>query len=222
MFLRLNKNWIPVGSWVFLSLWVLGCTLHAPRNTIAILDELSPPNFSINPPEITIKAGEEVTWSNHTNAVIELSVWTAEGQDRPGLLRQLGSKMGLGSENQTGVVESDERIKKLEEALKNQQQTIEEMKTQLQSVPEQQQALTDKLQSLEEKLKEQEAQLAELKTGSSPAPKPVQLPDVPGFINSFTTVRVKFDKPGQYTFILFQHSPNRRSSKLQGSLLVLP
>jgi uncharacterized coiled-coil protein SlyX len=220
MFLPFNRNWISFGTFIFLSLWVLGCTLHTPRNTVAILDELSPPNFSINPPEITIKAGEEVTWSNHTNTVIELSVWTADGQE-PGLFQKLGSKIGLGSENQKGVAESDERIKKLEETLKNQQQAIEEMKAQLQSGPEQP-ALTDKLQLLEEKLKEQEAQLAELKSGPSPAPRPVQLPNIPGFINSFAAVRVKFDAPGQYTFTLFQHSPNRRSSKLQGSLLVLP
>jgi len=224
MFLHPNKGWVLVVSFIFFSSWAQGCAIHTSPNTIAILDEPSPPNFSINPPEMTIKAGEEVAWSNHTSSVVELSIWMGDGQDRPGLLQRLGSKIGLGSEDQAGVAESDERIniKMLEEELKNQQQALEDIQAQLQSTPEQQQALTDQLRILEEKLKEQEAQLAELKTGSPSTSKPVKLSHIPAFINSHATTRVKFDEPGHYTFTLFQSSTNRRPSKVQGSLLVLP
>jgi plastocyanin len=220
MSLYLHKGWSLLISFVVLGLWAQGCAIHTPHNTIAILDEPTPPNFSINPPEMTIKAGEEVTWSNHTSSIMQLSVWM--GQDRPGLFQRLGSKIGLGSEDKTGNVKSDERLKMLEEAFKKQQREIEEIKVQLQSAPEQQQVLTDKLRVLEEKLEEQEAQLAELKTGSPTTPKPQKLSHIPAFIHSFAIVRVKFDEPGHYTYTLFQSSPNRRSSMVQGSVIVLP
>jgi plastocyanin len=220
MSLHLHKGWSLLISFVLLGLWAQGCAFHPPHNTIAILDEPTPPNFSISPPEMTIKAGEEVTWANHTGSVMQLSIWM--GQDRPGLFQRLGSKIGLGSVNKAGGEESEERLKVLKDAFKKQQQELEEIRAQLQSTPEQQQALADKLKVLEEKLKEQEAQLAELKTGSPAIPKLRKLSHIPAFIHSFTTVRVKFDEPGHYTYTLFQSSPNRRSSMVQGSLIVLP
>ena len=222
MSLHLNKSWILLVSLVFLSSWDQGCAIHALPNTIAIVDEPSPPNFSVNPPELIIKAGEEITWSNHTSSVMELSVWLGDGLEKPGLFQRLGSKIGLGSEDKARVAESDARIKVLEESFKNQQQALEEIKAQLQSTPEQRQPLTEKLQILEEKLKEQEVQLSELKARPPTTPGPLKLSHIPAFINSFATVRVKFDQPGHYTFNLFQSSPNRRSGILQGSVIVLP
>ncbi len=213
-------------SLMFWSLSILGCTAHLPHHTIAILDEPVPPNLSITPAEITIKAGEEVAWSNHTDSVLELSVWMGDEQNKSGLLHRLGSKVGLGSKDNENAkpaqADSDKRIKNLEESLRSQQLELQEIKSQLNSAPEQSQALEGKLQALEQRLQEQEAQLAELKAGSTSSPEPQKLSQIPAFIHSFATVRVKFDKPGQYTFSLFQSSPNRRSAQIQGRLIVLP
>ncbi|MCI0530181.1 MAG: hypothetical protein L0Y56_22285 [Nitrospira sp.] len=213
-------------SLMFWSHPILGCATHLSGHTFAILDETAPPNFSITPAEITIKAGEEIAWSNHTDSVLQLSVWTGDGQNKSGLLHQLGSKVGIGSKDKEKTdpaqADSDQRIKNLEESLRSQQLDLKEIKAQLNSASEQSQALQEKLQTLEQRLQEQEAQLAELKVGSTSSPKPQKLPQVPAFIHSFTTVRVKFDEPGQYTFSLFQSSPNRRSAQIQGRLIVLP
>ncbi len=205
---------------------ILGCAAHLPYHTIAILDEPAPPNFSITPAEMTLKAGEEVAWSNHTGSVLELSVWTGDDQNKSGLLHRLGSKVGLGSKDEGDAdpakADSDKRIKNLEESLKTQHLELKEIKAQLHLAPEQQQPLEEKLQALEQRLQEQEVQLAEFKSGSTAPPGPQKLSQIPAFIHSFATVRVKFDKPGQYTFILFQSSPNRRSAQIQGRLIVLP
>jgi hypothetical protein len=211
---------------MFWSLSIPGCIAHLPHHTIAILDEPAPPNLSISPTEITMKAGEEVAWSNHTDSVLELTVWMGDEQNRAGLLHRLGSKVGLGPKDNEnggrGQADSDERIKNLEESLRSQQLELQEIKSQLNSIPEQSPALEGKLQALEQRLQEQGAQLAELRAGSTASPGVQKVSHVPAFIHSFTTVRVKFDKPGQYTFKLFQSSPNRRSAQVQGRLIVLP
>lgn len=220
------KTWTLLFSIAFWSHSILGCTAHLPHHTIAVLDEPAPPNFSITPTEVTLKAGEEVAWSNHTGSVLELSVWTGDDQNKSGLLHRLGSKIGLGSKDEGDAdpakADSDKRIKNMEESLRSQQLELKEIKAQLHSAPEQRQALEDKLQALEQRLQEQEVQLAELKSGSTAPPRPQKLSQIPAFIHSFATVRVKFDKPGQYTFTLFQSSPNRRSAQIQGRLIVLP
>ena len=213
-------------SLMFWTLPFVGCTAHLPHHTIAILDEPAPPNLSISPAEITIKAGEEVAWSNYTDSVLELSVWMGDEQNKSGLLHRLGSKVGLGPKDKenTGptLTDSDKRIKDLEESLRSQQLELQEIKSQLNSIPEQKQALEVKLQALEQRLQEQEAQLAELRGGSTTSPAAQKLSHVPAFIHSFATVRAKFDEPGQYTFSLFQSSPHRRSTQIQGRLIVLP
>jgi plastocyanin len=205
---------------------ILGCAAHLPHHTIAILDQPAPPNLSITPAEITIKAGEVVAWSNHTDSVLELSVWMGDGQLKPGLLKRLGSKVGLGSKDNENAdptqADSEKRMKALEESLRSQQLELKEIKAQLNLAPEQSQVLEEKLQALEQRLQEQEAQLADLKAGSTFLPESQKSFQAPAFIHSFATVRVKFDKPGQYTFSLFQSSPNRRSAQVEGRLTVLP
>lgn len=217
-------------SWIFLYVFTLvgllghGCSLHrsyAGENhdaihIIAILDEPSPPNFSVTPAQITVKTGERVAWVNHTSSVIQFSLGAEDGQESPGLLKRLGSKAGLFSKEK-----ADERLKMIEDALKEQHLQLEEIKTQLNSSPDPQQALRERLQALEERLKEQETQLSELKTPITPT-MPQKPPQVPAFISPFATVTGRFDFPGSYIFTLFQSTASRRSSQVEGNVRVLP
>jgi hypothetical protein len=220
------KTKLLIYSLMFWGYPLLGCVAHLPHHTIAILDEPGPPNLSISPAEITLKAGEVVAWSNHTDSVLELSLWTGNDQNRSGLLQRFGSKVGIGSKDNENTelapADSDKRIEHLEESLKSQQIELQEIRSKLNAAPEQGPALEEKLRTLEQRLQEQEAQLAELKGVSISSPEPQKPPQVPAFIHSFATVKMKFDKPGQYTFSLSQSSAHRRPGQVQGRLTVLP
>src|SRR3990172_13197900 len=102
--MSIDANW---GKWpIFLFLFTLiglsvhACSLHRPYigedsdtfPAIAIRDDILSPNLSITPPEMTIKAGEVVAWANYTSSVLHLSLQGIEGQEKPGLLKRLGSK----------------------------------------------------------------------------------------------------------------------------------
>ncbi|MGH7274345.1 MAG: hypothetical protein ACREIQ_07815 [Nitrospiria bacterium] len=237
-FMPLDSNggkW-PIFLFVFtfIGLSIHACSLHRPYtgensdtfHAIAIRDDILSPNLSITPPEMIIKAGEVVAWANYTSSVLQLSLQGIEGQEKPGLLKRLGSKAGLLSKDKvnanTLMVEPAERLRVLEETLKEQRLQLEQMKAQLNSAQEPQQSLQERFQTLEERLKEQEVQLAELKMGALAPTEPPKTPQIPAFINPFTTIKGKFEFPGRYAFTLYQSSPNRRPSHVQGSITVLP
>jgi hypothetical protein len=236
--MSIDANWGKWPIFLFLStligLSIHACSLHRPYtgedsdtfHAIAIRDDILSPNLSITPPEMTIKAGEVVAWANYTSSVLQLSLQGIEGQEKPGLLKQLGSKAGLLSKDtanaNTLMAEPAERLRVLEETLKEQRLQLAQMKAQLNSSQEPQQSLQERFQALEERLKEQEVQLAELKTGALIPTEPPQPPQTPAFISPFTTIKGKFEFPGRYAFTLYQSSPNRRPSHVQGSVTVLP
>ena len=234
-FMPLDSNG---GKWpIFLFLFTLiglsihACSLHRPYtgedsdtfHAIAIRDDILSPNLSITPPEMTIKAGEVVAWANYTSSVLQLSLQGIEGQEKPGLLKRLGSKAVLLSKDTANAnTLMAERLRVLEETLKEQRLQLAQMKAQLNSSQEPQQSLQERFQALEERLKEQEVQLAELKTGALIPTEPPKPPQIPAFISPFTTIKGKFEFPGRYAFTLYQSSPNRRPSHVQGSVTVLP
>lgn len=195
---------------------------------IAIHDELLPPNFAILPQEVTIKAGEQVAWVNHTRTAMEL---TFERPGDDGLLGKLGSKLeGLSGREAREAPEADGRVEELQEALRLQQEELARLREQLaRGSGPQQEDLVRRFEALEQRMQSLEAQAERLESGpggSAQAPeessKDQEASRQPAVISPLGTVKRRFDHPGLYRFTLFDTSAVRHTGRVRGSVRVLP
>ncbi len=189
-------------------------------NLITILDEPSPPNFSVNPALIRISAGQEVVWSNRTAGVIELSLYPILDEAERGILRRMAAWAGLDQDEIGEPAPRQDDLEGLRDAIRQQRREIDLLRSEL-AAEGPSSAMASRLDALEERLRIQEDQLGRvLEQTDSPPPAPP--PRMPGFIQPFSSVSGRFDAPGQYAYRLFQSSPYRRSGQIQGRITVVP